>query len=109
MVLSRENCREVKIPELKKREKGFISLFGGGHCSATLEVNNEKIKDILLYEKTDVSEYGGQYVNLILIVSNRNLLGPHHHCSGEPAVVGGNTFRGVRGFEDEWIESRYKI
>ena len=99
---------KIKIPELKKREKGFISLFGGGHCSATLEVNNEKIKDILLYEKTDVSEYGGQYVNLILIVSNRNLLGPHHHCSGEPAVVGGNTFRGVRGFEDEWIESRYK-
>ena len=43
-----------------------------------------------------------------MTVSNRNLLGPHHHCAGEPSVVGGNTFRGVRGFEDEWIESRYK-
>ena len=98
----------IKIPEVKEGEKGFISLSGGGHCSASLEIDSKKAKDIFLYEKTDVSEYGGRYADLILTVSNRNLLGPHHHCAGEPSVVGGNTFRGVRGFEDEWIESRYK-
>lgn len=99
---------KIKFPKLKEGEKGFIFLSGGEHCSATLEVGSKKVKNIFLYEKTEVGEYVDQDLNLIFTISNRNLLGPHHHCCGDPSVVGGNTFRGVRGFEDEWIESRYK-
>lgn len=99
---------KIKFPKLKEGERGFIFLSGGEHCSAKLEVGSKKVKNIFLYEKTEVGEYVDQDLNLIFTISNRNLLGPHHHCCGDPSVVGGNTFRGVRGFEDEWIESRYK-
>lgn len=55
--------QKIKFPIEKKRKRVYFpfwwrSLFGD------VGSEYEKIKDILLYEKTDVSEYGGQYVNL---------------------------------------------
>lgn len=49
---------------------------------------------------TPLLEEGENRLEVILYSSNRNLLGPFHHQSGEPLFVGNSTFRGVKGFED---------
>lgn len=46
---------------------------------------------------------GKNKLQTVLFGSNRNLLGPHHHYKGEQNFVGVNTFRGVRGYEDEVV------
>lgn len=51
----------------------------------------------------DISEYTTRSQNTLEIVlygSNRNLLGPHHHISGNPHFVGVPTFLGKKGFTD---------
>lgn len=49
---------------------------------------------------TDYLSYGDNKLRIELRGSNRNLLGPHHHITGEPNFVGPDTFVGVYGFED---------
>ncbi len=39
-------------------------------------------------------------IEVRLYSSNRNLLGPHHHYTGEPSFVGVSVFKGERGYED---------
>lgn len=51
-------------------------------------------------ELTDLLAPGDNECTLTLYSSNRNLLGPHHHLSGEPQFVGPHTYMGVKGFED---------
>ena len=98
----------IKIPLLKTGERAYIKLAGGEQCSAKLEYRGKTVGVLTSdYSEIEVSGYSGRKATLIISISNRNLLGPHHHVTGEPAVVGGNTFRGVRGFEDEWLESRH--
>ena len=101
-------CAEYVLPEFENSERVFFSLVGGGQCSARL-MRGEETLGILLSERDEieVTDFSGERLSLLLTVSNRNLLGPHHHVLGDPCVVGGNTFRGVRGFEDEWLPSRY--
>lgn len=49
---------------------------------------------------TQLLQEGDNLLEVTLYSSNRNLLGPFHHQSGEPLFVGNSTFRGVKGFED---------
>ncbi len=49
---------------------------------------------------TDLLQEGENLCELTVYTSNRNLLGPHHHRSGEPQFVGPHTYMGVKGFED---------
>lgn len=49
---------------------------------------------------TQLLEEGDNLLVVTLYSSNRNLMGPFHHQSGEPLFVGNSTFRGVKGFED---------
>lgn len=71
----------------------------------TVEVNGSKQ---LLYmapyivDITNLLKVGSNRVSVILHGTNRNLLGPHHHIRGENDFVGGNTFRGEKGFEDRF-------
>ena len=37
---------------------------------------------------------------MVLYSSNRNMLGPHHHVSGELDFVGTSSFKGEKGWED---------
>lgn len=53
--------------------------------------------------RLSISEYlvpGENKLTVILYGSNRNLLGPHHHISGNPHFVGVPTFLGKKGFTD---------
>lgn len=52
---------------------------------------------------TPMLREGKNHVEVILYGTNRNLLGPHHHCKGEVCFVGPNTFKGIRGYEDHVV------
>lgn len=58
-------------------------------------------------DKIDLSNVSSSDITIKAYISNRNALGPHHHVLGEPYVVGERTFRGVKGFEDELMESEF--
>lgn len=101
---------EISLPKIKDGECGFIRLTGGEQCSAEIFCGKKSLGVLASCDETaDVSDFCGKSATLVLTVSNRNLLGPFHHVAGDPAIVGGNTFRGVRGFEDEWLESRHRV
>lgn len=60
-----------------------------------LYVNDEFVKRMMLDYKVDLSNYlkaGKNEITLKLVVSNRNLLGPHHDPREEPFDVGPYTF-----------------
>ena len=46
---------------------------------------------------------GENQVEVLLLGTNRNLLGPHHHMKGENNYVGPNTFKGIYGYEDKIV------
>ncbi|MDO4284446.1 MAG: hypothetical protein Q4C60_03835 [Eubacteriales bacterium] len=48
---------------------------------------------------TEMLQEGENEVELILHGTNRNLLGPHHQIQGEDLFIGGNSFKGIRGWE----------
>ena len=98
----------VSVPVISVGEKGYIKIIDGEQCSARIRCN-DTLGEILIAsdECVDITACSGKELEIELTISNRNLLGPHHHILGEPAVVGGNTYRGVRGFEDEFLASRY--
>ena len=56
---------------------------------------------------TRLLQAGENCLCVTLYGSNRNLLGPFHHRSGEPLFVGNSTFRGIKGFEDSILYRHY--
>jgi hypothetical protein len=52
------------------------------------------------WELTDLLNPGVNTITIHLTGTLRNLLGPHHHYSGDPYFVGPSTFQGKKGWED---------
>lgn len=83
---------------------------------ATEVVINAQLVDILCWapNRVDISSYlkkGKNTIQLHLVNSLRNLLGPHHHQGGELIKVGPNSFTGAGGFPDgrgeaNWYDKR---
>lgn len=71
----------------------MAELFVNGKSAGCL-FDGEKAKVTTLLEK------GVNEIRLELYSTNRNLLGAHHHVSGEVRMTGRNTFEGKKGFED---------
>lgn len=64
-----------------------------------LYVNDQFVKRMMFDYKVDLSEYlkvGKNKLRLDLIVSNRNLLGPHHFIFDEPPSIGPYTFERLK-------------
>ena len=60
-----------------------------------LFINDQFVKRMMFDYKVDLSKYlkvGKNKVRIDLVVSNRNLLGPHHFIFEEPLSVGPHTF-----------------
>ena len=56
--------------------------------------------------RLDITSYANEGKNkltAVLYSTNRNVFGPHHHYKEDPEFVGVNTFKGVRGYEDEVV------
>ena len=49
---------------------------------------------------SDLLDIGDNCIEFLLLGSNRNLMGPHHHINGEVSMIGPSTFSGIKGFED---------
>ena len=90
--------------EYADKERAFISLEGMKGIFAVVYSGEQKIGYIISEnEKMELTDYVKNGINKIRIElrgSNRNLMGPHHHITGEPRFVGPHTFLGVAGFED---------
>ncbi|MBP3389336.1 MAG: hypothetical protein J6K98_05610 [Clostridia bacterium] len=71
---------------------------------AELEVNGSVVGRLISPPFTmDLTPYLTQAENEVRVVlysSNRNMLGPHHHVSGELDFVGTSSFKGEKGWED---------
>ena len=58
-------------------------------------VNNQFVERMMFNYKVDLSKYlkvGKNKIRLVLSISNRNLLGPHHNNFEEPLAVGPHSF-----------------
>lgn len=69
-----------------------------------LYVNNKFVKRMMLDNKADLSKYlkvGKNEIRLDLVVSNRNLLGPHHDGMEEPLSVGPYTFERFNTWDEK--------
>lgn len=99
---------KASILAIRAGEKGYIKIIDGEQCSSRIRYK-DSLGEIFISsgECVDITECSNKELEIELTISNRNLLGPHHHVLGDPAVVGGDTYRGVRGFEDEFLASRY--
>ncbi len=78
----------------------FNDFYG---ATASVSANGKTVVIINPLDKTDITQIlknGDNKLTVTLYGSNRNLLGPFHHKSGESAFVGNSTFRGKKGFED---------
>lgn len=96
------------LPAVRPGERIFLRAEGGGQICGRAECEGTQIAVFCGEgDEAEVTGYAGKRVRFVITAGNRNLFGPHHHAAGDPVVVGGNTFRGVRGFEDEWSPERY--
>ncbi len=94
-------------------EKVYIRFEDFYGVTARITANNEKkMAEIVInpFDKTNITEIltnGENEISVMLYGSNRNLLGPFHHQSGESAFVGNSTFRGKKGFEDTILYNHF--
>lgn len=92
------------------QEKVFVRLDEFHGVTAKIEVNGKEKSIINPWAQTDITELlqdGENALTVTVYGSNRNLLGPFHHQSGESAFVGNSTFRGKKGFEDTILYNHF--
>lgn len=79
--------------------------------TATLKSNGKETTVVNPWAITDITELLTEGENELVVTlygSNRNLFGPFHHRSGDPALVGPSSFRGKKGFEDAILYDHFK-
>lgn len=95
-------CMRTTFESGKGKQKIRLEDFQG--TAAEIRVNGKKVGMIYRAPYTlsleGYTKLGENSLELILYGSNRNLLGPHHHISGNPHFVGVPTFLGKKGFTD---------
>ncbi len=92
-----------KLSKIWENSKVFISLDNMRGFMAELKINSKSGYLISREEKADITNAlceGENTVEVTLIGTNRNCLGPHHHINGENIFVGPSNFNGKIGFED---------
>ncbi|MBE6917910.1 MAG: hypothetical protein E7470_08450 [Ruminococcaceae bacterium] len=92
----------LKLRQKLMLEDSNVSLeFKGKLQAIKVFVNGQEAGLMLLDNRLDISKYavvGENTIELELIVSNRNLLGPHHAMDEEPNFVGPFTYT----MKDTW-------
>ncbi len=91
-------------------EKIFLRFEDFNGVTAKITANGKEKAVINPWDKTNITELltdGENELVITLYGSNRNLLGPFHHQSGESALVGNSTFRGKKGFEDTVLYNHF--
>lgn len=102
----RGDLKLTAVIEKDPEASQWLCLKGVEAAAVKITVNG---KSRLLYmapyegDLTDMLEEGMNTVEIRLLGTNRNLMGPHHHIKGENNYVGPNTFKGVYGYEDKIV------
>lgn len=106
-----------KIESITKQKKYFITFPAFEAIVVKVKVNGKEFAPLVYSPwETEISEAikeGDNRVEITLINSLRNLLGPHHHTGGELNAVGPSSFTGNPswpnvGGENDWYELRMK-
>ena len=93
------------------QEKVYVHFEDFAGVTAKIKVNGKEkciINPVAKTELTELLQEGDNELTLIVYSSNRNILGPFHHKSGNPAMVGNSTFRGKKGFEDSILYNHFE-
>ncbi len=92
------------------KEKVFLRFDGFHGVTARIIANGKGKVVINPWAQTEITELlqkGENALTVTVYGSNRNLLGPFHHQSGESPYVGNSTFRGKKGFEDTILYNHF--
>lgn len=97
---------ETVLPPLAAGQQAYLLLRGLQAVTATVQVGGGEpvpvIDDTRPVPLTGLRGDGTDRVTLTLFGSNRNLLGPHHHRSGEVRFIGTKSFDGEYDWTDEF-------
>jgi hypothetical protein len=105
------------IDKKNTSKKYFISLSLFEAIVVKVKINGEEFAPIMYSPwETEISEAlkeGENTIQITLINSLRNLLGPHHHAWGELTGVGPVSFTGNKGWpsiggDNDWYDLRLK-
>jgi hypothetical protein len=105
------------IEKKLKEKKYFISFPSFEAIVVKVKINGKEFAPIIYSPwETEISEAlkeGDNQIEITLINSLRNLLGPHHHPGGELTGVGPSSFTGNPGWpntggDNDWYELRRK-
>lgn len=99
------------ISALDSTKRYFLDLSACEAIAIEAVINGQAVDTLCWAPYTlDITAYlkkGKNTIQLNLVNSLRNLLGPHHHKGGELARVGPNSFTGAGGFPDGRGESNW--
>ena len=85
-----------------------LLVLGGRFATCGVTINGVDLGTHIFSNRFDLSPYlkeGKNRLQLTLCFSNRNLLGPHHRVTAEPAFVGPVNFSFERNWKDGYCES----
>lgn len=105
---------KAKYRTMAKKQSGKSYLKFGVVNGGTAEifVNGKHAYDLVdFYAEHEITKYLTEEENEIEIVlysTDRNLLGPHHHTLGKPAMVGVQSFMGEKCFSDHILYGHLK-
>ena len=104
-----------KIEKVSKTKKYFISFPCFEAIVVKVKINGKELAP-LIYSPWEIEiskalKEGENHIEITLINSLRNLLGPHHHPGGELNEVGPTSFTGNTGWpntggENDWYDLR---
>jgi len=96
----------TKIFRLDEYGKVFLEIEKLDAIIAEIYVNDRHVGEIFKHpyriEITNYVKKGENKLNIVLINSLRNLLGPHHHKLKEPLSVGPGTFKDKLNWTDNY-------
>lgn len=105
------------IDKKTKEKKYYISFPSFESIVVKVKINGKEFAPLIYSpwetEISDALKEGENHVEITLINSLRNLLGPHHHTGGELTGVGPASFTGNSGWpniggENNWYDLRLK-
>lgn len=107
--------QKFAIQQIKENQHYFVELPNCESIVAIVKLNGQSIDSLVWAPfKTEITPFlkeGENELEITLVNSLRNLLGPHHHKGGEMEKVGPKSFTGSGGFPDgkgdsNWFDLR---
>ena len=103
--------QEIEIDDVNQ-----LLVFDKRFQMIDVYVNNQVVDRLMFKYKLDLSKYlkvGKNKIRLLLSVSNRNLMGVHHHVEEEPFAIGPSSFERFKTWDKNgkspFLKERYSF